>query len=76
MTNKVEPVDEQHARLMGMAERMEELETSIEKGQIEAKRVVWNAMYRSCYLHYADCKCGETMEGCYYDGCPLLKGVR
>ena len=67
-------------QIIELARRLESLETSIEKGQIESNKKVWLWMSGQCRWNNMDCKCffnnQDSMNNeCSYNNCPILKGI-
>ena len=60
-----------------LARRLESLETSIEKGRIETKKLVWEKMKIRCEDYERGFFfCTVTNDDCSYNNCPLLKGIK
>lgn len=64
-----------------LARRLESLETSIEKGQIESNKLVFDKFKYHCYHHTTqgtggNCIMNGCNQECAYNNCPLLKGLQ
>ena len=55
-----------------LCRKLESLQTSIEKGHMEAGRRVWEAMRGECGA-FADDICYLEHHSCEYNNCPLLE---